>query len=83
MTLHEKHMHRVELVNRSKTGAEHSARELELRAWRQGVEDAGLRINLCAADNFYLDQGIDRPMCCGVWLDWSEEIEAVPRSIPA
>lgn len=70
MTLHEKHMHRIELVNRSTTEAEHSIRHRELSAWREGIEDAGIRLDLCAADYYYMDRGIDRPMCCGVWLDW-------------
>jgi len=34
------------------------------------VEAAGLRVPLCDADDHYLNQGIARPMCCGVWLDW-------------
>jgi hypothetical protein len=72
MTLHEKHMHRIELVNRSTTEQEHSTRERDLRNWQAGVEDAGFKLDLCAADWHYLEQGIDRPMCCGVWLDWSE-----------
>jgi len=71
-TLHEKHILRIELVNRSTTEAEHSTRERDLRNWRAGVEDAGSKLDLCAADWYYLDQGIDRPMCYGVWLDWSE-----------
>ena len=70
MTLHEKHILRIELVNESKTQDEHDHALTSLRHWRQGVEDAGLRIDLCAADFHYLNQGIDRPMCCGVWLDW-------------
>ena len=72
MTLYEKHIQMIERVNRSATEKEHSANERDLRNWRAGVEDAGLKLDLCAADWYYLNQGINRPMCCGVWLDWSE-----------
>jgi hypothetical protein len=70
MTLHEKHMHRIERVNRSTTEQEHLIFERDLRSWRAGVEDAGLKLDLCAADLYYLERGIERLMCCGVWLDW-------------
>lgn len=77
MTLHEKHMHRIELVNRSTTEAEHTIRERELSSWRCGVEDAGVKLtDLCACDNYYLHRGINRPMAWGVWLDWTEAPQA-------
>lgn len=70
MTLHEKHIELIERVNNSTTRDEHKLRESELRAWREGVEDAGRRLDYMAADWFYMDQGIEREMCCGVWFDW-------------
>jgi len=73
MTLNEKHILHVEAVNKSKTAEEHASKDLFLTAWRIGARDAmdsGERISMIDADNFYLYQGIDRPMCCGVWLDW-------------
>lgn len=72
MTIHDKHMHRIELVNRSTTKEEHDIRERELNAWRCGIEDAGIRLDYMAGDRYYLEQGIDRPICCGVWIDWHE-----------
>lgn len=27
-------------------------------------------LHFVECDNYYFMQGIDRPMCCGVWLDW-------------
>jgi len=39
--------------------------------FRKGLEAAGIRPALMACDLYYLNQGVDRPMCCGVWLDWN------------
>ena len=79
MTLFEKHIARVEAVNNSTNDGEHFLAEHILRAWRRGVEDAGLTLDLCAVDLHYLDQGIDRPMCCGVFLDWEPTPTLLPR----
>lgn len=73
MTLHEKHIEHIKAVNTAKTVEDHVAKILYLTAWRTGVRDSGSVIDLYAADMFYLDQGIDRPMCAGVWLDWKPE----------
>ena len=70
--IHTEHIRRIDRVNQSLTVDDHRMRERALNAWRQGVEDAGGKIDYMAADLHYLDQGIDRPMCCGVWLDWEE-----------
>lgn len=70
MSLHEKHIAMIEAVNNSKTEHEHREADLKLEGWRDGVEAAGKRLDLCAADWHYMEQGIERPMCCGVFLDW-------------
>ena len=72
MTLHEKHIERIELVNNAQTLEAHQEFLAELNAWKDGVADAGVRLDLIAADLHYIDQGIDRPMCCGVFNDWKE-----------
>lgn len=71
MSLREKHIQLVESVNNSTTEAEHHDAQLRLGWWREGVMDADVNLSLMAADMHYLNQGIDRPMCCGVWLDWT------------
>lgn len=71
MNLHARHMELVEAVNKSRNEREHWDASMRLRGWRDGVEAAGRRVDLCAADMHYLDAGVDRPMCCGVWLDWT------------
>ena len=70
MTLHDKHTRWLDLVNSAETVEEHNLRRAQLDAWRTGVKDAGVTLDLIAADLHYLGQGIDRPMVCGVWLDW-------------
>jgi hypothetical protein len=80
MTLHEKHIKKIELVNNADTEALHNNRMLELRSWREGVQDAGKSLDLCACDMHYIAKGIDRPMCCGVWLDWEPHNAAAQRS---
>lgn len=70
-TMHEKHMEFVDLVNEAKTEDEHYGREMALRGWRLGVEDAGFHLDLCEADLEQFARGFGhRPMCCGVFLDW-------------
>ncbi len=70
MTIHDKHIELIEAVNNSLTEDEHSHRYERLIGFISGVEVSGRRLNLMEADFHYLDQGIDRPMCYGVWLDW-------------
>jgi hypothetical protein len=73
MTIYEKHISHVQAVNKAKTVEEHASLDLYLSAWVTGVRDAGGVISHISADMFYLDQGIDRPMCGGIWLDWTPE----------
>ena len=70
MSIHDKHIKMVEAVNNAKTEAEHSVANLHLHSWREGVADGGTVLRLMDCDLHYMNQGIDRPMCCGVWLDW-------------
>jgi len=69
-TLHNKHIKLVENVNNSITEWDHTLNLLYLRAWRDGVEDSGRKLRLMDCDMLYIEKGVDRPMCCGVWLDW-------------
>ena len=76
MGWHEKHMQYVEAVNKARTEHEHHDAQLRLDGFREGVAEVlGLtqgelgRI-LMDADSHYLERGVDRPMCGGVWSDW-------------
>lgn len=71
MGLHPTHARLLDAVNHAKTEREHREAEATLDGWRMGFRDAGRNVDLCGADLYYLDQDIDRPMCCGVWLDWT------------
>ena len=72
-TLHDKHIDLLDSVNYALTQKHHDDARLALRYWRQGVEDAGLKLDLCAADWHYMNKGIERDMTAGVFLDWKPE----------
>ena len=71
MTLYDKHIALVRAVNEARTNTQHQTAGDYLRAWRDGVQATGIHLDLIGADLYYIDQGCDRPMCCGVWLDWA------------
>jgi hypothetical protein len=71
MSIRDKHIEMVEAVNAAQTIRQHRDSELLLEGWREGVRATGIHLDLLAADSHYLDAGINRPMCCGVWLDWT------------
>lgn len=60
----------MEAVNNSRTKREHNDRQQHLWGWREAMRVVGYDLDMCAADMHYIDQGVDRPMCCGVWNDW-------------
>lgn len=74
MNLREKHIQLVEAVNNASTEQEHRYAKMRLDNWREGVADSDRVLNYIAADLHYLDQGVDRPMCCGVFLDWKPSV---------
>lgn len=77
----EAHKKRLDAVNLAATEEAHTRAERELRAWRDGVavalgwDAAGGGMLLMDGDLHYLDmdnpESQDRPMCGGVWLDWT------------
>jgi hypothetical protein len=70
MNIHLTHMSLIDAVNNSQTELQHQLAEARLGGFREGLRIGGYEPDLIAADMHYLDQGIDRPMCCGVFLDW-------------
>lgn len=75
MTLSEKHLALVEAINGATTQTERSEREAERRGFLDAVEiihgfGAAGHLGM-EADWHYINQEIDRPMCCGVFLDWT------------
>lgn len=78
MTLHEKHMKLIDAVNNSDTIDENWTNQCILWGWQKGIEDAGLRLDLIAADLEQFERGNEhRPMCCGIFLDWE------PKEVPS
>jgi hypothetical protein len=67
--LFEKHIEMVKAVNEAKTGAEHELNLLKLNGFREALEFMGIN-QLMACDSYYIDQGVDVDMCCGVFIDW-------------
>jgi len=69
-----KHIDLAVAVNNAKTEREHREAELRLNGYLDAIRDgfgsavSGRMIMEC--DMYYLNQGIDRPMCGGVFLDW-------------
>lgn len=75
MNLHETHIDLIRKVNKSKTVKEHELNQKYLSGWRDGVHATGQQLGYWLCDMHYLNQGIDRPMCVGVFLDWKPEDE--------
>ena len=78
--LYDEYLRRLFEVNdESKTDDEHRMIEARFRGWLEGVEDAaGHRFN---GDHYYtelFDSGKmqERPLCCGVFLDWKSNAQA-------
>jgi len=67
--LFNKHIGLVKAVNESKTQAEYNHAAAKLNGYRDCLDVLGIN-QLTDCDNFYLEQGVDRDMCCGVFLDW-------------
>ena len=66
-----KHIELVETANNATTDSEHNLALAKLVGFRDALDCMTPRpLHLIECDQHYLMQGIDRPMCCGVWLDW-------------
>jgi len=63
-----RHIELVERVNNSKTDKELNDNCNVLYGFRDALEVMGIN-QLIDCDMYYLNQGIDRPMCGGVFLD--------------
>ena len=71
-----KHIELVEAANNAATDAEHNTALAKLVGFRDALDCMSPRpLHLIECDQHYLMQGIDRPMCCGVWLDWMPNVK--------
>ena len=72
------HLALVDAVNEAKTPEEHQIAEATLRGFRQGVP----YWDWADADFHTMEKyGEDRPMCCGVLLDWKPATPVAPCSV--
>ena len=66
----------LEVNDESKTELEHNAINSEFTGWIQGVEDAAG--HWFKGDHYYIDKFdigelLERPLCCGRFLDWKSK----------
>jgi len=68
----------IEVNDETRTEEEHRRSLIEFGGWKQGIDDAlGVKFN---GDYFYIDkfdsgEMQERPICCGVFLDWESQIK--------
>lgn len=70
MNLHTKHMKLLDAANYAATEKDRHDALQKLYGWREGIKDAGVRLDLCAADLDYMSSGVECDMCAGVFLNW-------------
>ena len=68
---HDRHLELLDAVNDARTHADHRSAELVLQGFRDALEHFGHTGFLINSDLHSMERfGEDRPMCCGVLLDW-------------
>lgn len=68
-----RHLELIRAVNEATTHDERQRALWYLDGWREGRRSAGRPVDLMEGDLYYIEAGIERPMCCGVWLDWTPQ----------
>ncbi len=82
--LQDRYIELVRACNGARTIEAHRCAGEYARAWLDGVafalnlDDADVGRIIMAADNHYIEQGIERPMCGGIWLDWTQAQKGTP-----
>lgn len=64
----DRHIELVEAVNNAKSEQDKNKASDILYGFREALEAVGIN-QLMECDMYYVNRGIDRPMCCGVFLD--------------
>lgn len=64
------HTDLIDAVNDAKTEYEHNHAKGVLDGWRLCMEQMGRRWDFIEADEHSMERFGDRPICCGVLLDW-------------
>ena len=60
----------IDAVNEATTERDHAYAEARLSGYIECIEYFGLSWIGIAADNHTMNKYGDRPMCCGILLDW-------------
>jgi hypothetical protein len=77
------HLQMVDAVNAAKTQHEHDRAQYNLDGWREAARYYGRHPNMMEADMHSIARfGEDRPMCCGVLLDWQPEAHTGETTTP-
>ena len=70
--LWERYIAMVEEVNNAKTEVEHRRLDCYLFGFHEATIIMGYHFG-SEADWYYMNKGVERDMCCGVFLDWKSE----------
>lgn len=65
-----RHIDLIDKVNDAKTQYERTYAEGVLAGWRLAMSDVGRGWSFVEADEHSMERFGDRPICCGVLLDW-------------
>ncbi len=76
-----RHTDLIDAVNDAKTDLEHQLADAYLTGWLDAMDECGRRLCFVQADEHTTARFGDRPMCCGVLLDWSPADAADARSV--
>jgi hypothetical protein len=71
--LFDKHIELVKMVNSADSELQHRLADERLDGFRLACGLQGIN-QLIECDMYYIDKGIDRPMCAGVFLDWEASV---------
>ena len=68
-----RHIELVEMVNSADSEYQHQRQETYLHGFREALRLMNVN-QIMDCDYHYMDKGIDRPMCGGVFLDWKPAV---------
>lgn len=69
------HIRMVERLNKSRTLREYELNGSQLAGFRAALETIGVS-QLLLCDAYYLERGVTRLMCAGVFLNWEPTTES-------
>lgn len=73
--MHKSYYQMVDAVNEATTERDHAYAEARLSGWIECAEYHRLHWSGISADQYTEHKYGDRPMCCGVLLDWMPNVQ--------